>query len=220
MAQQVDDLTLVATAAAELGLTVDATVTTVLERLIRVASDAIVKHCDRPLHYAAAAVEKLKGHGQPRLVLNRTPLVSVGSIAIDGGEVDADDYSLEDTEAGFIFRESGWQNTGQVSPGISQDFLAGTEEAVVVVTFAGGYVTPYQASSLALTRTLPYDVEQACLETVTALYRRRGMDPTIASESMGDASVSYFGTNTAIGRRGGVIPDTALALLAPYCRAP
>ena len=49
-----------------------------------------------------------------------------------------------------------------------------------------------------------------------AFYRRRGTDPNVASESLGDWSVTYAGGNTAIGRSAGGLPDAAAQLLGPY----
>jgi len=68
-------------------------------------------------------------------------------------------------------------------------------------------------------RTLPYDLEQACIDGVVSLYRQRGTDGHIASEALGDASVSYRAVNTAIGTgSGGMLPDHVLAQLAAYRR--
>jgi hypothetical protein len=63
-------------------------------------------------------------------------------------------------------------------------------------------------------RTLPEDLEQACVETVTAWYLARTRDRTMTSQRIGDLSVTYAGTaaDTA------AIPWTAQRLLAPWQR--
>lgn len=63
-------------------------------------------------------------------------------------------------------------------------------------------------------RTLPEDLEQACIETVTSWYLARARDRTMTSQRIGDLSVTYAATagdTTAI-------PWTAQRLLEPWCR--
>jgi hypothetical protein len=84
-------------------------------------------------------------------------------------------------------------------------------------------VTPNQVASSGwsalLPRTLPFDLEQATIDTAVALYRRGGMDPNISAESMGSYSVSYRNPNSVIGLGlGGFIPDLARASLDNYVR--
>lgn len=216
------DLTLPATVAAELGGDVVAGDSR-LPRLIAAASGAILRHLGRPqLHYAAAYTESLPGHGRQRLVLGLTPVLDVTSVVIDGVTLSADDYELEDADAGLLYRLACWPWTGVYRGGLPPqlDRDAGSERAVIVVTYEGGWVTPAQATGAGWTgpvRSLPYDLEEACVQTVVGLYRRGGLDPSIASESLGDYSVSFRAPNLAAGS-GGVIPESALALLAPYRR--
>lgn len=61
--------------------------------------------------------------------------------------------------------------------------------------------------------TLPEDVQEAAILTAVQLYRSRGVDSMVASESIGDWSVSYFAAK-AEGKS--PIPGIAQALLAPY----
>lgn len=67
--------------------------------------------------------------------------------------------------------------------------------------------------------TLPPELEKACVETVKALYHAQARDPAVASESIGDYSVTYGGVNTAIGCGvGGIIPDGVLPLVDMFRR--
>lgn len=199
------DLTTVAAAADVLGVSAsDAK----LPRLIGAASEAIRRHIDRPqLHYGAAIVEKLQGfEGQVRLYLGAVPLISVASVVLpDGTTLDPSEYTLEDLETAALYRAAGWPFTGICAGGR----LYG-EARTIVVTYAGGWVTPAQSG----TRNLPFAIEEACLLTVSALYRKQGSDPTIASESLGDYSVT-FATAT---EGDGVIPPAAQALLSTHRR--
>lgn len=211
------DLTTVATAAGELGLTAsDARVI----RLVTAASEAIRRYLGRAqLHYQAARVEKVRGFGRQRLVLEVTPVLSVASVVLgDGSTVDASEYEIEDAEAGFLWRDGGWPYTGAVRPGMMQvDPAVGTEKAEIAVTYTGGWVTPAQAAGTGWAgpaRSLPADLEHVALETITSMYRRGGADRDVLSESLGDYSASY---RQDVGA-GGLIPAALLPQLDVYRR--
>lgn len=199
MALNASALTLVATVEDELG--VDALgETTRLERYIHVASDAIAMYLGRPIHYATDIEETHPlVDGATRLMLERYPVV--GAVAAYDGSAELLDVStyVSESATGILSRSAGW--------------LTAT-----TVVYSGGWVTPRQVElDAALERTLPYDIEHACVMTVVSLRRSKGRDSSVASEAIGPASVSYGGLNTAIGRgAGGVIPDTALAILNRY----
>lgn len=210
------DLTLPATVATELGVSAG---DERLPRLVAVASAAILRHLNRrQLHYAEAYVETLAGHGRPRLVLGLTPVLDVASVTVDGATLEATGYEVEDAEAGLLYRDGGWPWTGALRGGLppQNDRGAGSEKAVIAVTYEGGYVTPAQATSAGWAgpaRSLPYDLEEAAVQTAVQLYRRGGQQGDIAAESLGDYSVSYRAVSL-----GGVIPDAVLPLLARYVR--
>lgn len=187
-----------------------------LERYDLQASAAIQAYCDREFR-KEATTERLQGSGTQRLVLSRTPLVSIASVVIDGETIDADEYEIEDAAAGILYRENGWPRLDNVVAGsISRDSMAGTGKADIVVTYTGGYVLPNDTVG---TRNLPVELEQACILTVTSLFRGRGRDRAVASKATGDASISYRLPNQIIGvGAGGVIPDEAVGLLAKFRR--
>ncbi len=212
------DLTTVAVAADSLGVSdpADAKVA----RAVSAASSAIARYINRPrLHYTVGFVEKLRGHiEQTRLQLGLLPVSSVASVVFaDGTSLAASDYVVEDLEQGWLYR-SIWPYTGLVRSGLLYDTPAvGTERASIVVTYTGGWVTPAQAVSVGWpgpARNLPSDVEEACLQTVAAIYQGSGRDGAVASESFGDYSVAYRASLLG----GGVIPDSAMPLIAAYRR--
>lgn len=198
------DLTTLATAADVLGVSVaDAK----LPRLIAAASESIRRYLDRPqLHYGATIVEKLAGYqGQVRLHLGTIPLISVASVVLPDATslVQDTDYTIESLSEGVLYREEGWPFTGVSVGGV----LTG-EALTIVATYAGGWVTPAQSG----TRTLPYDIEEVCLQAVAAMYRRQGADPLVASESLGDYSVSFREVVD------GLVPSGVLSQLSAYRR--
>lgn len=211
------DLTLPATVATELGVEAG---DPRLPRLIAAASSAILGATRRSrVHYDAARVEKCPGHGRPRLVLELTPVLSVGSVVMpDGSALSVGDYSLEEPEAGFLYRAGGWPFTGAARAGLppASDPAVGSEAATITVTYAGGWVTPAQAMKngwAGPARSLPYDLEEACVQLCTNLYRSGGQAQNVASESLGDYSVSY-----ADRARVGALTQSIQDLLTRYVR--
>lgn len=192
----------------ELGITV-ATYDTRLERLIHAVSSSIAGYCGRTLHYDAAISESVAGFGGPRIMLEHVPIVSITSITMDGLTLDATDYEIEDAAAGFVRRESGWVWSARSSDNIAGDPIAGTEEREIDVVYKGGYVTAGQVTvgPPALTRTLPYDIEDATIQLVADRYRNPSS--RIASERLLSASVTY---------RDSDIPQEIRAVLDRYKR--
>ncbi|WP_232293302.1 hypothetical protein [Stigmatella aurantiaca] len=96
---------------------------------------------------------------------------------------------------------------------MSADLRQGSPDALAV-TYTGGYVTPGQVALDPLTGpvTLPADVEEAAILEACALFRGRGRDADVSSESLGDWSVSY--RERATGQR--LASPRAEALLTPH----
>lgn len=214
-------LTTVETLCGELGIAVPAAASAAerdLERRIAVASSAIANYCNREFG-TAETTEKVAGFGTLVLQLPRYPVTEVESVTLDGTEVGEESYSCEGDDAKVGFVRSicgGWNDTALFQRATAPEPMAGTEERSYSVTYTAGYVLPKDGAS-----TLPPEIEEACLLTCVATYRAKGRDPGIASESLLNASVSYVGStvNTGIGRGlGGIIPDPAVALLAPFRR--
>lgn len=208
-------LTTVEAVADDLGITpIGAADVARLARLINTASSAIERFLRRDLQ-SKSHVERLAYSGGLRVVLEGAPLLSIESVVDDGETVDPARYAIEDADAGVVIFDVPQVRSSDLWLGVLADGVPGTGKRQLVVTYTGGYVLPNAAG----VRTLPVDLEQACLLTVVSLYRSRGADRRIASESVGDASVTYAGVNLAAGRgEGGIIPDEAVVLLRPYAR--
>ena len=127
-------LTSLATANDELGLTSDAgAVDARVERYILQVSEACAKYCERNFRKESRAI-RLRGSQTRRLVLPARPLVSIASIVVDGTTLAAADYSIEDAEAGLVFREGGWLRPDSIVPwSVARDRMAGTAKADIVV---------------------------------------------------------------------------------------
>lgn len=211
------DLTTPATVALELGVSA---ADPRLPRLISVASDAIAAFLNRQLHYIAGMTELVQGFGRPRLLLNVSPIVSITSITLPDGTV-VTDYIRENDKAGILYRRSGWASTALARGGLppQNDVAPGTQEPAISVVYSAGWVTP---AAVAGVRSLPYDIEEACVQTVVTRYRRGGQDEAISQEALGDYSVTYR-DQMGIASRGsaestGMLPDSVVAQLAKYSR--
>jgi hypothetical protein len=226
MALSANALTTVATLAGELGISTPSGGSAAeadLERRIAVASDDAEAYCGRP--FAKTTVtEKVAGFCGPVLRLSRYPLISITSVALNGSAVASSTWAAtpeaDDAAAGQLRHLIGaWEWTAGYQEGASPEMRAGTEQRLYAVAYVGGYVLPKDDGVLT-PRTLPYQLEEACLLTCVASYRARGRDQNIVSESLLSASVTYAGStvNTGIGRGGGIIPDNAAALLDLFKR--
>jgi hypothetical protein len=190
------------------------------ERTIAVASGAIERYCNR--QFARATVtERVRGYGTQFLMVSRTPVLSISSITLNGEEQGYVAWA-DDCEAGLIRACSGglWEDTSLLQSSPSPEGLPGTEAPDYAVVYVGGYVLPNDATEDS-PRTLPPELENACLQTCVSLYRQKGRDQSIVSESLMSASVTYAGStvNSGSGRgAGGVIPDAVLPQLAPFKR--
>jgi hypothetical protein len=120
----------------------------VLERLIIDASAAIVSFCDRT--FARESVtEKLQGHGQTELMLNRTPIAAVSEVrfrseVIDPADDDSDSsgWMINDAEAGFLFREDRFDDTPARDTFITSSVAPMPGVKAWAVDYVGGYLMP------------------------------------------------------------------------------
>ena len=187
---------------AELGISGQ---TTLVERLINVASAQIQSVVGRKLFRTDGIVEKRPGHSSPFLRLDRTPILSLTSVTFLGDSVSLDDIEIHDPDAGILCRQSGWSWTVAVHQEITQTPIPGTERKSYEFTYNGGFVTPEQTPSPFATRTLPFDLEDACIKLVTSRFLKKGSDLDITSEKLKKWSASYAGAS-GTGSEGGIPP--------------
>jgi hypothetical protein len=179
---------------AELALDEDVATNNLLARYIHAASETFVSLAGRQVHYLPTVLERVAGYGRPRLMLSRTPVVSIQSIHFNGSLVPASAYFIEDAEAGFVSFEAGsWAWQPMVNSSVDLDPVPGTERLSYAVTYAGGWITPQQELESVGERTLPYDIESAVIDTVSVMFNQRGKDRTVVSESILSTSVTYSG---------------------------
>ena len=203
MALNSNALTTISTVENELSLTADAQ-DAELTRYIDTASDQIERYVNRKLYYGAAIVEKVAGSGDAFLWISRTPLSSITSVVWlgDSSTVTSSTYEIWEADQGNLYRSAGWSNSK----------ISATDYTRYQVTYVGGWITPQQdADDGALTRNLPWDLETACISMVVGLWRQKGADRTIRSESVLNTSVHYE-------RHDGGIDPSVRAILDTYKR--
>lgn len=185
-------------------------------RYINVASDAFARHTGRMWHCVEGHQERVAGYGTMRLsVSDVRPVHSIDSIHLVRGVEDSpiapDSYEIEDSGNGWIRSLSGpWLSTADNVSIITTERLAGTEALYYLVKYTGGFVTPSQAATKGIQRTLPFDIEQAAIEYIKMLWATHGRDPTIAQLRVGDGSITYANV------RGESVPSYYAGVVSKY----
>ena len=176
-----------------------------IDTLIDQASDLCVMHTGRTFH-RQTVTETLPGSGTPLLVLNRLPIVSITSATNNGSTVSSTAYSVDDADAGILFKNDGWKRATLSLFHVERHPTAEGKRDWSI-QYAAGYVTPEEAASTGstLARTLPFDLERACVDTVKSLYLRRGEDSRIKKQAV-DATAETINNNTPL-------PPSAMRML-------
>jgi len=201
------ELTLVGTVKAELGIT-SSTGDAVMTGMIQRASDYIERWTGRRFP-RETVVETLAASGRPYLVLSRAPVVSITAITRDGSTISSTSYDIDNANAGILWREQGWTDTGLLGQNI-EGYRTGHGRRDWSVTYVAGYITP---GSTAGNPTLPGDVEQACIAIVKAWWRERKENPNVVKQAVGAAAeTKAFGLDQ-VG-----IPPVATSLLKRWQR--
>ncbi|MFY0577977.1 hypothetical protein ACN28S_29945 [Cystobacter fuscus] len=184
-----------------------------LARMITAASATIAKYVKYPLHRRIDEAEVVASQGGKYLFLKAGAIRTINSIAIDDSEVPFGNYLLDNRQMGSIVHtKSTWPFTGTSTGGVAPGKGDCIADGSIVVTFDAGYITPGQKTlDSSLTVDLEPDIEQACIELVTSMWRKKGKDGDVASYSLGDGSVSYTSEKSNI-------PASVKAALKPYAK--
>lgn len=167
----------------------DASQDAALEPLIDQASAAIVAFIGQPLARATYRETVWSRLASDSLILSRFPVASIASVGIDGADIDAEGYRV-DQATGIVHRRS---------PTRCGPFWPAGE---TVVEYAAGYELPDD---------LPADIQRAAILLLRQAHMAAGRDPLLRSEETdGVASFSYFAAGAA------AVPLEAQALLSPY----
>jgi hypothetical protein len=179
-----------------------------LEDLIEQASDFIHDYCDK--EFARETVtETIQSRGGPILMTARTPIQSITYIELDGSSVSSTAYEIDDADAGMIWKEDGFSNT-IITDSIINEYPTKHGRRNWAVKYVAGYVLPNSTQGA---RTLPYDLERACINIVKSWFLDRKADPNLRYQKIGDAAEARFDSLEAVG-----LGPTTLGILNRYRR--
>jgi len=134
--------------------------------------------------------EKLPGYGNTRLMLARTPIISVSSVTHNSEPIA--DYAIENKEAGFLYRRLGWCWTASVGWNITSYVISNSEHPEYEVTYVAGYLAADQSNS-----DMPGEIQRSARETVIDWFKSIARASDIQSKSVGDLSITYVTGNGA-----------------------
>lgn len=177
----------------------------ILESLIADVSDEI-QH-EFQFFCRQTYLEKLPGYGNYRLMLSRTPIVSITSVLHNSEPVTG--YAIENKEAGFLYRRLGWCWTASVGWKITGYVIPNSEHSEYEVTYVAGYLAADHQNS-----DMPGEIQRSARETVIDWYKAIGRASDIQSKSVGDLSITYVtGNGVKMG-----IPPRAMSRLEKWRR--
>ena len=179
---------------ADLGITGNAS-DDALGTLIDQFSDTIAAWCGRTFGLAAVreTLDITRLCDRRVILLERWPVASVDSISVTGIALAPADYVLDPAKGELRYRAS----DGRL-------WLWPVGDSVI--TYSTGYLLPGETG-----RTLPHDIERACILMVRGAWHSMGRDPLLRSEdTAGVAAFTYFAAGAA------AVPLEAQALLSPY----
>ncbi len=125
--------------------------------------------------FPVEAPDVYQGTGRHHLILRRFPVVAVQEVRLDGAAIT--DYSLTSdlAEQGILYRASTWPALAPSRAPLvgDPDLTPGSLAYNVSVAWKGGYILPQFGGVVDAThnptgaaRSLPYDLEEACISEV------------------------------------------------------
>jgi hypothetical protein len=191
-----------------------------LTRAINRASAIADSYAGRVFYRQTAITEKHPGQTGPILLLDQAPINSITSVKyLDGDAESSTTYEIHDADVGEVYRVSGnWAGIDTVFRDASLTAFTGQGRKTWTIVYDAGWYTPQQAIDLAVTRTLPYDIEHAVCQIAVQLYRAEGRDPSLRSESLMKASQSFAAGGSGDSSWLKTVVPSAAAILDRYKR--
>ena len=178
-----------------------------LSKLIVQASNFIRNYTGR--EFAVETVEEtFVGNGRVIYTVSRTPIISVEYVKLSGTTIDPSLYLIQDPDAGFLYKETGWNPTffvdGFIEPRWSQYGRFNW-----AVKYTAGYVLPDDEED----RTLPDEIERVCLDLIKSYYYDQKRNPSIVREKIGESAVWFTGSTGTPTTNSYNLPDSIIATL-------
>jgi hypothetical protein len=167
-------LTLLATVKDRLGIA-DGANDAVLTSNIKGASEAMI-HKTGFVWPRQEYRERLHGTGALEIQLSRRPLDTISEFKLGDEVLSSGDYSIINKPQAVVFREVGWPSQRYQVEGISGWPLPtemGRTKRNLEIKYTAGYITPAMSGI----RSLPYDVEEICIEICTIAWQNKSALP-------------------------------------------
>jgi len=160
----------------------------ILDALIAAASDEI----QREFQFLCRQTyrETLPGYGSTRLMLSRTPIVSVSSVTHNSEPIT--DYVIENKETGFLYRRLGWCWTASLGWKITGYVIPNSEDPQYQVEYVAGFLAADKPDS-----DMPAEIQRSATDTVKEWFLTLKRAADVQSKSVGDLSITYFTGNGA-----------------------
>jgi hypothetical protein len=157
---------------------------------------------------SASYTRTFNGNGGQKMLLPDRPVTAVASLTIDGiavpaGAVGATPGYLFDNK--FLYLYGGGVG-GSMGRNWRGSYVFTRDVQNVTVTYTAGYAT------------VPYDVQQACLNWLGSAYALLGEDPTVKQLRAGDTQIDFSFITTKLGEVTLLIPPAIAAAISPYQR--
>ena len=169
--------------------------------LIDAATRTIERYCGRTFALQTYE-EKIDGNASRELLLRHSPIIGTPEIVVNSSPLI--DFEIGDADAGILYRELGWEQSGDLYWYTEASFLPAVNGMRYTVTYQAGYVLPGEEDT-----TLPADFEKACIETV-AYWFVRDADPNVRSHKVDDLAITYA---EGMGRDADALPPIARSML-------
>lgn len=158
---------------------------------INSASDMIESYCNRK--FGLTVYKEFKqGRGSTKLILENYPVVSLNKLVINDQNIDVNEVIVLQDE-GMLYRPNGGFPEYTLVGGFLNPRPDDTQFNVYV-EYSAGYVLPKDASDTN-PRTLPYDIELACLRMLRIMkldkQSSEGQNLILKREQLGDWMVEY-----------------------------
>ena len=133
--------------------------------------------------------ELIEGSGSTNLMLARTPIVGTPTIIIDSNAIA--DFTVEDADAGILYRRQGWIKQVSYWPSINRDPDPMSGHPNIYITYFAGYNLPSFKVVVAGAASVPENIERATILTIKSWYVLRGRDPNVSWKQIGDFALGY-----------------------------
>lgn len=137
--------------------------------------------------------ETIAGSGSTELMLARTPILGNPTIVSVDNDVIVD-FTVDDRDAGILYRRQGWTKDVSYLRSITHDFLPDETHPRFTIEYDAGYWLPSFPDAIVDGQTrLPGNIEQACILTMKSWWHKKNRDSTVSWKQVGDLALGYRG---------------------------